>query len=474
MQDKQKSLVDKIWDIFASVTTAVVLFTAISLTSIVGTVVQQQAEPQKNIDIIAKFVGKDLAPSVYVALDKMGFTDMYHSWWFMALLFLFASNLVICSIDRLPKIIKLINEPMKPIAPEHFTAFAIKEELSIKGNADKLAEVISSKLSKIGFKPEIHSDDHSVQLLAQSGRYSRLGVYVTHLSILIILIGAIVGILFGFNGFLNLMEGESSAYAYHFGTAKEIPLGFEIRCEDFDVLFYEGTDTPKAYKSWLTILENGKPVSINGKTTHEIEVNTPLRYKGVTFYQSSYGFQPTINSLFKFNYTATDGKKHEFAVKFEESFVLPDSGISVKVIDFSPAISMDQAGRLFTYADMMNNPAVFLEFTKGSAVQGRQWILSRYPETWKTPLGTIEFKDLWGCQYTGLQVRKDPGVWIVYLGCILMSVGLYMAFFMSHRRLWVYLSKNSSKHLILASSNKGKISLQNKIQKLAAEINMTK
>ena len=39
--------------------------------------------------------------------------------------------------------------------------------------------------------------------------------------------------------------------------------------------------------------------------------------------------------------------------------------------------------------------------------------------------------------YTGLQVAKDPGVWVVWVGCILMMVGIYAAFFMSHRRIWV-------------------------------------
>jgi cytochrome c biogenesis protein len=39
--------------------------------------------------------------------------------------------------------------------------------------------------------------------------------------------------------------------------------------------------------------------------------------------------------------------------------------------------------------------------------------------------------------YTGLQVAKDPGVWIVWLGCTLMVVGIYGAFLMSHRRVWV-------------------------------------
>jgi cytochrome c biogenesis protein len=39
---------------------------------------------------------------------------------------------------------------------------------------------------------------------------------------------------------------------------------------------------------------------------------------------------------------------------------------------------------------------------------------------------------------TGLQVAKDPGVWLVYLGCGLMLLGLYMAFFLTHKRIWLY------------------------------------
>ena len=39
--------------------------------------------------------------------------------------------------------------------------------------------------------------------------------------------------------------------------------------------------------------------------------------------------------------------------------------------------------------------------------------------------------------YTGLQVARDPGVEIVWLGCCLMVIGIYAAFFMSHRRIWI-------------------------------------
>ena len=80
----------------------------------------------------------------------------------------------------------------------------------------------------------------------------------------------------------------------------------------------------------------------------------------------------------------------------------------------------------------------------------------------------MEFIDLWGVQYTGLQVRKDHGVWIVYLGCIVMSIGLFIAFFMSHKKLWVRISeeKNSTKVIIGATTNKNRAAFERKINKI--------
>jgi cytochrome c biogenesis protein len=42
--------------------------------------------------------------------------------------------------------------------------------------------------------------------------------------------------------------------------------------------------------------------------------------------------------------------------------------------------------------------------------------------------------------YTGLQVAKDPGVNVVWLGCLLLTAGMMISFFASHRRVWIRLS----------------------------------
>lgn len=464
--EKSKRIVERIWDLFSSIKLAVVVFTIISATSIVGTVIEQQAEPERNIKLLAKFVGVDFAPAAYRILDTLGFTDMFRSWWFMALLFIFTANLVICSFERLPKIWKVVKEPLKPVTPERINVLLIKREFILKGKVDKAIEQAGAVLKRHGFSAGERKEDNGVQLYAEKGRYSRLGVYITHLSILLILAGAVIGMVFGFNASLNLPEGMSSVVAYKSG-GMQIPLGFEIRCDNFNVSFYDNSDTPKSYKSWLTILDNGKEVK-----EKVIDVNNPLNYRGITFYQASYGYAPTKNSVFQFTVTSNNGARGDVGVKFGEPFTIPGTAVSGRVIDFSPAIALDESGKLYTYADMMNNPAAFVEFSEGGQMKYRQWILVRAPQTWKVADGTVEFRHLWGAQYTGLQVRKDPGVWLVYLGCMIMAMGLYTAFFMGHCRVWIWVreEKGAAKVTIGASANKNKITFEQKIDKIAKEL----
>ncbi len=462
------SIVDRIWSGLASIKLAVIVFALISLTSIVGTLLEQKGDPEKNLKVVAKFVGTSAAPKAFALLDGLGFTDMYHAWWFIGLLYLFAANIIVCSLERLPNVWKLVRQPIQALSQDRIATMPFRREIMVKGNGDETIAAVESALRKEGFRAVRAESDGVVQFFAEQGRYSRLGVYMTHLSIIIIFVGAIVGMKYGFNAHLNLLEGTTSAVAY-FGEGKEIPLGFELRCDDFNVDFYNKSDTPKSFKSRLTVLENGQPVLINGKETHEIEVNRPLRYKGVTFYQSSYGFAPNRDSLFKFLMTGKNGKNEASSLKFGESFTIPGTSVMGTVADFSPAIAVDESNRLFTYAESMNNPAVFVEFSEQGKLKYRQWILKRVPETWVLPDGTVEFQDLWGAQYTGLQVRKDPGVGIVYAGCFIMALGLYIAFFMSHARIWIILrgERGNARLIITGSSSKNRIAFEGKIERLA-------
>lgn len=510
MEKEKKTLLDRVWDLLASIKFAIVIFSLISLTAIIGTVLEQRAEPAKNIQILTRIFGESLAPTMYRIFDEFGFMDMYHSWWFVTLLVLLSANIIICSIDRLPKIWKTVREPIKPITLERLETLTIKRELLLKGRPENVKDSVKNALKRAGFRSTESKEDKGYQFYSQKGNYTRLGVYITHLSIILILIGALLGIFFGFKGSLFLPEGASYPVAFvntvslthseeherdgiidalekssgnvskasmQLGMDRSSlkaklqryglqPLGFSIRCDDFDIDFYEGSDMPRKYISWLTVIEDGKEV-----LRKAIEVNEPLKYKGITFYQSTYGTVPGGQGFFILRVTPLSGISEINRLNFGDRFIIPGTNTEGTIKDFSPALTFDQGGRPFTYSRMMNNPAVFIDFREKGKEKYSGWIFKRYPMTWRLPEGhTVEFIDLWGAQYTGLQVRRDPGVWIVYLGCITMSLGLYIAFFISHRRVWVKIleEKNHTRVFIGAASNKNRYAFERKLDKMVA------
>ena len=517
-KEKNTSFVDRIWDFLSSIKLAIVIFASLSVTSIIGTVIEQNADPERNIRLLARLFGQSSAPSLYRIFESLGFMDMYHSWWFVTILLLFAANLIICSIDRLPKILKLVKEPIRPLSEEHFKGFGIRKEIVLHGGPEKTKEVISAAARKaLGFVLNETREGRGYQLYSQKGNFTRLGVYITHFSILVILIGSVIGVFFGFKGFLNLPEGKSYAVAFsrtgrmgetpefenllnaveaaqgnlpaaarHLGTDEGtlraklrvhgiLLLGFQIRCDEFDVDFYPGTDMPRAYRSWLSVIKDGKEVA-----KKVIEVNEPLSYDGVTFYQSSYGILPSgvERGIFKFRLVSKEGKTEEANLRLGGSFTVPGTNLTGKVEDFSPALGLDErTGRAFTYAEQMNNPAVHVTFSEEGKPKFGGWLLKRYPETWKLPDGSrVEFHGVWGVQYTGLQVRKDPGVWVVYFGCIAMAAGLFIAFFMSHRKIWIRLlaERNSTRVILGASANKNRPAYERKIEQMLGLLNRDK
>lgn len=51
----------------------------------------------------------------------------------------------------------------------------------------------------------------------------------------------------------------------------------------------------------------------------------------------------------------------------------------------------------------------------------------------------LQLSDFRHIQASGLQITRSPGKDIVYLGCVLLILGVFMMFYVIHRRYWVYI-----------------------------------
>lgn len=426
-----------LWDFFCSLKLTMFLLISLAITSIIGTIIPQGTPAPEYLATISVTKVK-----LYKAL---GFFDMYHSWWYILLLYLLTVNLIACSIKRLPHIWKIISQPTTTLDGTLERSLTSKASITSKEQPEMLKEKIAAFLRSEFAEPVVTESEGGWHLFAEKNSWCRLSVYIVHLSIIIIFIGAIIGSLFGYKGFVNIVEGQSVSNVMS-RSGKPVDLGFSVRCEKFSKTTYPN-GAPKEFKSILTVLENGKPVP--DFTNVRVIVNDPLSYKGITFYQSSYG------NAGDYFFTVSDpsgSRDIPVTVSGNASVTLPD-GSSMHVLEATEDVSPFVPG--------LAGPAAQVEL-HGAAGGGQSFVVyANYPDLnvqyAKARQGTpiIHYKGAQQKMYTGLQVAKDPGVWVVWLGCALMVLGVYAAFFISHRRIWVRIQHGTITVGGNASKNQG-------------------
>jgi len=428
LAENNTSLTDRIWDFFCSLKLTIIIMLLLAVTSIIGTVIQQNAPAEDYI--------REYGQANYELFVKLQFVDMYHSWWFIGLLGLFSVNLICCSIKNFPRVWNFVKKPQLVATPGILKNSANRAEYSSKEDAQQLTRRLSDLVKKEFGKVTETEVDGKRYLFAQKGIYSRFGAYVTHVSILVIMAGAIVGNLWGYKAYVNIVEGQWVNQVWTRDGQNKIDLGFIVRCDNFDVSFYPNSRRPKDYTSDLVVLENGQEV-----LRKRIEVNDPLTYKGITFYQSSYG--AAGNPFFKVKVTENaTGKVMDFDARQGEPIKLPG--------DYNFTITN------FTSNDRQFGPAMQLSVSTPDGKRGRPFaVWQKYPEFDIKRAGVFSFAlvDYKEPQFTGLQVAKDPGVEIVWLGCFLMVFGSMAAFFVSHKRIWVCLETEGQKTKVQVAAN---------------------
>lgn len=418
-------LLHPLWDFFSSVKLAIFTLCSLALTSIIGTVIPQN---ESHSFYVSKFGAK--TAHFFHILD---IPTMYYSWWFLSLLGLLSANLIICSIDRFPSVLKIINADNLSVKPAKLSSMPYSKQWALSAKQSAAID-IGGILNGLGWKTASQKSDQGQMFFSQKQPWSRTGVYIVHLSILVIFAGAILGHFFGFKGSVMLPELKTTTQIYSYKTSTPIDLGFSVRCNSFGIQFYEN-GMPKEYKSSLTVLEGDKVI-----LEKDIRVNSPLTYKGITFYQSSYqGYKDFIVGISN----SESGDAQQFVIPFQEQVRWDDNDVQFGIIN-AEAIG-ERVVRAKIWFKEGNNPAT------------TQWVDDGQSTTIKTGANTytLSAKQMYA---TGLQVAKDPGVWLVYIGCGLMLLGLYMAFFLSHKRVWIYIQSDSAATALYlgGSTNKNK------------------
>jgi cytochrome c biogenesis protein len=431
-----------IWKFFASIRFSVVLLLVIAGASVTGTVIPQNESVQI---YVAKF-----GVAGYRILATLDMFDVYASWWFQALLFLLVINIVVCSIDRLPTTLKAVYSKRLSRNPAMYRNLMRKETFDTPLSPEALGGACE-KLVTGGDGPQ--QTPEGFYTIGEKGRWTRFGVYGVHLSIVLLVVGAIIGSLFGFDGYAKIVEGESVSAVRLGNNGAVQKLEFELRCDDFDISFYP-TGTPKEYRSTLTVLEQGEPT-----IQKDILVNSPLRYKGINIFQSGYDLL-YVELTFKSRETGTEYRKQ---VAMGASVELPEDIGTFVLNGFQGA--MDYKGQ-----DI--GPVFYGHLIPKEGEVQSILLPVEIPELDAQRKGDVSISVSGTLYYTGLQVTKDPGVWVVYAGFIILIVGCFVTFFTSHQRLFIEVvkQKEGCRVTVAGIANKNKFGMQQEVKRVAERL----
>jgi len=462
---------NNIWKFFASLQLTIVVLLSLAITSIIGTLIPQNEAPAVYFQAFGPFL--------YRLFEVLDIFDMYHSWWFQMLILLLTVNVLVCSIDRLSVTWKIIFPTNPRFTPARFRSRKNRHEFNAPDSLEALSEAYRPVLAKRFRYTNSTGTDTGVALFAEKWRWARLGVYIVHLSVILLLIGGLVGSLFGFDGFVNIPEGESVDTIRLRNSMETKKLDFTIRADDFDISFYN-TGQPKEYRSSLTILENGTPV-----LQKDIIVNDPLRYRGVNMFQASYGEltpqqpreQIPVPDTITLSITSSEsGMTYQETLTPGQSFDLPEGGGTFTWTSFRRAaefrgqpIGAAVIGQLRPRTGEPSEIVLPVRFPSFDRMRKGAFVLTVIDHQPKTPApsGPVEKR-----YYTGLQVTRDPGVWIVYTGFILMILGCSVTFFMSHQQVYVELSASNTgtRVMVTGIANRNKVSMANRVEVLARQL----
>lgn len=425
---KPNSIFRRFLGVIANLKLAIILLLAIAVVSIAGTVIEQ-AETlsfyQENYP---------QSPALYGFLTwkvilAWGLNHVYSTWWYLSLLILFGASLTACTFTRQLPALKAARKWKYYQKPQQFEKLALSAKLE-QGSIKSLIPLLNKQ------NYQIWQQDNA--LYARKGIIGRIGPIVVHIGMLMVLAGGMWGIFTGFFAQEMIASGDTFKIQNIIESgpfsASQIPDNWTVKVNRFWIDYTDNGDIEQFYSDLSVMSDRGE--ELKRSTIH---VNKPLRYDGVTLYQTNWSIAAARVQL-----------------NNSPIFQLPVAKLDTL-----------GAGNIWgtwipTKPDMSSGVSMLIKDLQGTALiynqQGELTSAIRIGQSVDIDGINIKLIDIIGS--TGLQIKADPGVPIVYTGFALLMLGVVMSYF-SHSQIWALEQNNN--FYFGAKTNRAQVSFEREI-----------
>lgn len=473
------SLLTRLLQLLSSVRFGVCLLSLLVALSMTGMLIMQQS-----VEGFDKYFA-GLMPSQKLLYGSLGFFDIYHTWYFNALLLVLSLNIVLASLDRFPKTWRIISRRKLHAGRAWLKSQQQHAELTVEaGSQSGAADLVTRAFRSLGFKTILTEKNGSTYLFGERGAWNRLGYLAVHVGLLTIFTGGFLTAQYGRDGQMPLEPGkvasQMTTLSFHLDqvTNATVQLPFTVTCTDIQQKLIEKDGSIMASNTidWLTWI---KIKDETGEHDALVHLNEPYDYRGYRFFQASFiSFGQARYITLRLTPTTGDAPQ-EITIKRDGSATLAD-GTKIDFVNFQPDFKMGSGGRPDSESGDYHNPAAMLSVTTPLGEQKTVYAFAmQLPDGVPVgaPFGGYKYK-LVDFEKVPLQhilaVQKDPGKTPFYAGSVLLILMLGAVFLFSHQRVWARIEGRaggkSYQVSVGGNTNRNKLGFEDRFNKLVNAI----
>ena len=382
---------------------AIFILLMIATLSVIGTVIEQDQSIETyklNYPLTNKVFG-------FLSWDiilRFGFDHIYTTWWFITLILLFGLSLLTCTVLQQFPSLKIARRCQFFRTTQQFHRLNISTNLQHLSLLQILFKIKENKYSIFQQKNIIY---------CYKGLIGRLAPIVVHFSLIIILIGTIIGSISGFKAQEIIPKTETFHVqnVLNNGQLTLIPK-VSLRINDFWITYTKQTTITQFYSDLSILNLDGN--EIMRKT---IFVNSPAKYNGIDYYQTDWNIiglriKNKDFSIFQYPFINLPENKEKLWLTWISTNSQLNEGITI-LID-----------NLQGYCSVYNKVGNFignLELNESLKLEN-----------------SITLIDI--LSSTGLQIKADPGILLIYLGFLFLMVSTLISY-ITYSQLWVVQEK---------------------------------
>lgn len=439
----------------------------------------------------------------YEPLNALGLFDLFNTWWFYSGLAILVVGIGVCTMGRWAPTWRNAFRPPRQVPDRYFETARHRQDFQNPTGGLKVEEALRAR----SYRVERHERAGVHYLFADKYSWAQMATFVSHLAIVMLLIGGLTSRIFAIDEFVFIPEGGSRP-VFDLEDDDHLQLAVSNAVGAFD-----GEGNALDFRTDLTIYKDGREVA-SGETT----VNDPLEWNGYRLHQTAYsadgvalrvseGDRPLYSETVVLGGTQvspflriSDDGVDTFAEQVVISDIVPGSESVGRLVSvpgretivfvglrdggdqfllelreanppadrapfgatLAPGEEAEFDGLFYAFEGVGTVPADVVENVPGSADNAVVTQLGRHgdgePYVTLTGLGeagasiTIEEGESTSFEgydysfegvrdFSGITVRKDPGVTFLWVGVAMLIGGLLVTFYVPRRRLWVRLGE---------------------------------